>query len=266
MASRALCVGINDYPMRGKDLRGCVNDARAWAKVLHRSFAFAEQDVTVLLDSAATKRAIVAGLDRLLRRATKGDALVFCMSSHGTYLADSSGDETDRYDEALCPYDVADHPLRDDELRERFADLTRGVRLTVVADTCHSGSTTRVGPTAQVPPPRNPTARVRFLSPDAIGRPAPRLRPRSRPAPAPLGPEVLVSGCRDDQSAHDARFGHRYYGAMSHAALDILRHAGYRLTYRQLAERLGPAVRGGGFDQDPVVSGRPEALEREVFR
>ena len=27
MVSRALCVGINDYPIRGMDLKGCVNDA-----------------------------------------------------------------------------------------------------------------------------------------------------------------------------------------------------------------------------------------------
>ena len=90
--------------------------------------------------------------------------LVFCISSHGTYLADGSGDEPDRYDEALCPYDVADHPLADDELRERFDDLGPGVRLTVVADTCHSGSVSR--------DPEQPavSGRVRFLGASSDGR------------------------------------------------------------------------------------------------
>ena len=36
---RALCVGINDYPVRGADLKGCVNDAKAWARLLGEHFA-----------------------------------------------------------------------------------------------------------------------------------------------------------------------------------------------------------------------------------
>ena len=36
MALKALCVGINDYPIANADLRGCVNDAKAWANTLNR--------------------------------------------------------------------------------------------------------------------------------------------------------------------------------------------------------------------------------------
>ena len=38
MTKRALCVGINDYPIRGMDLKGCVNDAKAWAWVSGREY------------------------------------------------------------------------------------------------------------------------------------------------------------------------------------------------------------------------------------
>ena len=38
MARKALCVGINDYPGNESDLRGCVNDARAWAELLVERF------------------------------------------------------------------------------------------------------------------------------------------------------------------------------------------------------------------------------------
>ena len=31
MGKKALCIGINDYPGTGMDLRGCVNDADDWA-------------------------------------------------------------------------------------------------------------------------------------------------------------------------------------------------------------------------------------------
>ena len=40
MVNRALCVGINDYPIRGMDLKGCVNDATAWAAALTRPLRF----------------------------------------------------------------------------------------------------------------------------------------------------------------------------------------------------------------------------------
>ena len=56
MVSRALCVGINDYPIRGMDLKGCVNDAKAWAAALTDHYDFATGDVTLLLDGDATKR------------------------------------------------------------------------------------------------------------------------------------------------------------------------------------------------------------------
>ena len=51
MAKRALCVGINDYPIRGMDLKGCVNDAKSWAAALTQHFDFAPGDVTLVLDA-----------------------------------------------------------------------------------------------------------------------------------------------------------------------------------------------------------------------
>ena len=48
MRKKALCVGINDYPYEGNDLNGCVNDAKAWAKLLADHFDFPQSDVRVL--------------------------------------------------------------------------------------------------------------------------------------------------------------------------------------------------------------------------
>ena len=39
MAKRALCVGINKYPIPGNDLMGCVNDANGWRDLLVRGIA-----------------------------------------------------------------------------------------------------------------------------------------------------------------------------------------------------------------------------------
>src|SRR5215204_6232432 len=75
MVKRALCVGINDYPYADNDLKGCVNDARAWAELLTSHFDFAAADVKVLEDSEATKANLLAALENLVRDAQEGDVL-----------------------------------------------------------------------------------------------------------------------------------------------------------------------------------------------
>src|SRR5947207_2808729 len=98
MTKKALCIGINDYPYDGSDLNGCVNDAKAWAELLSTHYDFPSADIKLLLDSQATKANVLAGLKQLLAGAKAEDVLVFTNSSHGTYVADSSGDEP-MYDE-----------------------------------------------------------------------------------------------------------------------------------------------------------------------
>src|SRR5262245_52357013 len=139
MAKRALCVGINNYPGTGDDLDGCVNDAKAWAALFTDHYDFTKSDVKVLLNKEATHRAMIKALEQLLTGARHGDVLVFANSSHGTYVADTDGDEPG-YDEALCPYDAKERLLVDDELRELFANIPDGVRMTVILDSCFSGT------------------------------------------------------------------------------------------------------------------------------
>ncbi|MDH5616880.1 MAG: caspase family protein, partial [Acidimicrobiia bacterium] len=45
MKKKALCVGINDYPIAGSDLRGCVNDATGWAALLADHYDFTDVEV-----------------------------------------------------------------------------------------------------------------------------------------------------------------------------------------------------------------------------
>src|SRR5260370_6316412 len=158
MTKKAVCVGINDYPYDGNDLNGCVNDAKAWAELLISSFDFSQADVKLLLDAEATKSNMLTHIKGLLARARSDDVLVFTNSSHGSYLADTSGDEP-LYDEDLCPYDIADNALVDDDLRELFADHTQIVSLTRVSDSCFSGTVTRAAGIDNLPRLRVPDDR-----------------------------------------------------------------------------------------------------------
>lgn len=263
---RALCVGINNYPVRGADLRGCVNDAKAWASLLTDHYGFASGDVTMLLDHHATKRRILNAVDRLLDGARAGDVLVFTNSSHGTYVVDTDGDES-RYDEAICPYDMAQRLIVDDELRTRFARVPSGVRLTVISDSCFSGSVTRALPFLATPDSR----RRRFVNPAVIGRrEIAGVRQRAQPTRRERFPErtmhdVLVSGCRDDQYSYDAKFGRRYHGAMTYFATEIIRAADYRLSYGELWDQLVVRLAAEGYDQEPQVEGKASNLRRLVF-
>jgi hypothetical protein len=262
MADRVLCVGINRYPVRGMALRGCVNDAKAWARVLVDHFDVASGDVRMLLDDEATKRTIVRELQRLVRNASKGDRLVFTNSSHGTYVPDTDGDE-ERYDEAMCPYDCRDELIVDDDLRVILDGLPSGVRFTFISDSCHSGSLTRALPSPEY-------RRARFVSPKVLGRevmPAitrRRATPRHRRSESSMR-EVLVSGCFDYESSYDAKFGRRYHGAMTYHALGSLERAGWRIRYEDWVAEINAGLAADQFNQHPQLEGRAANKRRLVF-
>lgn len=274
MAKKALCVGINDYPGDGSDLNGCVNDAKAWAQLLIDQYGFAKNSVMVLTDAQATKANIMAGIKKLLAGAKSGDVLVFQNSSHGTYVADEDGDE-ERFDEAICPYDCADNLIVDDELRELFGGIGKGVSLTVIADSCHSGTVTRAAVAENLPGHRTPDdRRVRFLHPTLIGRrgvanPWGRAV-RAASARAAKYPEskmkdVLLAGCTPNEYSYDALIEGTYHGAMTYYALQAIKAANYQITYAQLHARLRYLLDANGYPQHPQLEGNAKNKKKQIF-
>lgn len=268
MSKKALCVGINDYPYDGSDLNGCVNDANAWAKLLTDHFDFPTSDVNLITDSQATKTKIIGALKGLLAGARSGDVLVFSNSSHGSYVAEQGGDE-EGYDEILCPYDVADNHIKDDELRELFAALADGVRLTVILDNCFSGTATRAAVADLIPGMETPDdRRVRFLSPALRGMPVLENPWSAKPKKGLLHPEskmkeVLLTGCTDREYSYDAFINGFYHGAMTYYAIQAIKQANYRLTWSQLHTRLRTMIRD--YPQHPQLEGRNENKKRYLF-
>jgi hypothetical protein len=266
MARKAFCVGLNDYPGDGNDLNGCVNDANDWANLLVEHFDFPRSEVRVITDSEATKQNMVGGIKDLLAGAGSGDVLVFTNSSHGSYVPDRSGDEP-KYDEIICPYDIMQSVLTDDELRELFADLPDGVNLTVISDSCFSGTVTRAAPFRPVPDDR----RVRFLNPRIRGdeelTPTELNTARSkRPEKYPESgmKEILLSGASDRQYATDAIIDNSYHGAMTYFAIQAIRQANYQITYQELIERLRDLI-AADYSQDPQLEGKDENKQKQIF-
>lgn len=265
---RSFHVGINDYPYDGSDLNGCVNDAHAWAELLIDIFGFPRSNVTILTDADATRKRILDGLKSLLAGARSGDVLVFTNSSHGSYVADTDGDEP-KYDEILCPYDIADNHIVDDELRNLFDDLPAGVSLSVVLDNCFSGTATRAALDDIIPGLRTPDERrVRFLSPALRGMKVLENPWTAQPKGKETHPQsrmkdILLSGCTDREYSYDAYLGGTYHGAMTYYATDIIRRAKGKLTYSQLHTRLLNAITD--YPQHPQLEGKAANKKKMLF-
>lgn len=249
MAKHALTIGINDYPGSGADLAGCVNDARDWAQALgERGF-----ETLTLLDSMATGQAIRQAIRVTLERARPGDLVVVTYSGHGTWVPDTNGDEPDRRDEALCPWDYQQDLITDDELFAVFTSARRTVRCVFISDSCHSGTVTRLAA-----PLFGDRGKVRFLPPEVVlsgerlerARTLPRLT-RGRPRASAL----LLAGCADIEYSFDTSFNGRPNGAFSRVAIDCLRQLPSGATYRQWMAAVRRVLPSQDLPQTPQLYG-----------
>ncbi len=167
---RALLIGINDYSTASAaarlaarqfpNLRGAVNDVELMRGILDSVYHFQTGEIVTLTNRQATRDGILKAIDEhLIRGAGEGDILLFYYSGHGSQVRNSLSEEEDRLDESIVPADIhqgaAD--IRDKELRRRFLPvLERGAKLTIILDSCHSGSGMRGlpgGGTSRIIPP-----------------------------------------------------------------------------------------------------------------
>jgi hypothetical protein len=257
---RAVLVGIDDYsasrlPQRAAagarqeravpDLEGAVNDVRAVREMLIAAYGFAADQVVLLSDQAATREAILRVLDeQLWRPARPGDVLLFYFSGHGSQVANSLSDEPDHLDESIVPADTrrGAPDIRDKELRRAFNRiLDRGARLTVVLDSCHSGSGARPA-----------DLRFRGVEPDRRD-----VRDGSPAGPRPEDREALVlSATQDFDLAWETRDEEgRPHGAFSAALLRAMRDAAPGESAEETFLRSRARLQAEKRFQEPVLAG-----------
>jgi hypothetical protein len=245
---KAICIGINNYPGIFNDLKGCVNDANDWAELL-TEFGF---EVQVLLDNQGTRENIKAALLDLVTALKAGDYGVFTYSGHGTYNRDTSGDEPDSYDEALYVYDGI---LLDDELREILDGLKQDASLVVIADSCYSGTVTRVVEDESL------YAKPRFVPVQGYS-PLTPVKGRFLAEAEML--ELLLTGCSDTELSYDALINGRYNGAMSRYAIDAIK-ANREATFNDFYAQLRQALPSQDYPQTPQLEGSEENKSRALF-
>jgi len=258
MSVHLLAIGLN-YAGTNNALRGCVNDAQAWMQ----QFGPIAQSQFMLTETEATKAGIVSAIAHTLSKLAAGDTAIITYSGHGTYIPDQSGDETDRRDEALCPYDLNKNLLLDDELRDLLSQRAAGSRVLLITDCCHSGTMTRdVGldtPDLSGLPRYVPFAELtECMCAETVDRITSQARAaRSIEAPVDQTDLIHLAGCRDDQVSYDATIGGKACGAFTYFAIKALQARQSKgLTFAEWRDAVTPArLPSAQYPQSPVFNG-----------
>ncbi len=264
---RALIIGIGAYPHFPNDqLLGAVADARLFAATLQERFGFPEAELSLLLDEAATRESLVAALDGLAERAEPGDAVVLYYSGHGSQRLERApeGEEADRYEEVLVPYDsghrapAENRDLSDDELGAWVRRVrARTENLTLIFDCCHSGSLDRQRSARQVPMDRR--------------RRPPSGRPRTTRGGSGWLPlergYTLLAACRDGEISSELRTPAGVHGALTWHLVQALTAPGAAgQSWQALFEPVAARVNADFLCQHPQLEGERERLPFGVER
>lgn len=200
-----LSVGVGDYANpKVNDLNLTTADARAMAQAM-LNLTRGETHLRLLLDAAATKAGIKAGIDWLAQTVGPDDLAIFYYSGHGARYRDQDSDEADAFDEFLCPQDTGvgggvETFIRDDELRLWLQAITGKTRnLAVILDCCHSGSAVLVGAATAREIPRETVEEM------LEGYKRPPDKPVGIGGEGPLGGHMLLAAAQDHQSSYELR-------------------------------------------------------------
>ena len=259
---KALCIGVNQYQnLPDATLHGCVNDVKNMESILTKFMGFAAEDIVELTDAQATKINIMNNLKEMVdgAKAGKYNYLVFSMSSHGTQVPDTNGDEPDRADEAFCPTDLIqkgsqwdpDHVIVDDELHDLFVQIPKTVMLECFLDTCHSGTGLKAIDLLLDRKPRYlpPPSLEAFLKVD--GRRSHSLS-KSLLESSYSSP-ILWAACRSDQTSADAKINETWNGAFTYYLCDEMNKSQNKLSRKELLTKIRADLVKGHYGQTPQL-------------
>ncbi len=145
----AVVIGIADYP-NANSLAGPVDDVKNMYRFLVETQGYKQKEIKMLTEGNATRNNILSTLqDWLIEGTQPGDNVLFYFSGHGFQINDTDRDEKDGKDEAIAAYDVAINEqgqfinmITDDEIGD-ILDQLNDRDVTVIIDSCHSGTLTR---------------------------------------------------------------------------------------------------------------------------
>lgn len=269
----ALIIGINEYKPSLNDmasaqadsrrtwtnLDGCVNDATAMRDLVVAKYAFKGENITTLLNAEASRARIIASLEQLIAKAKKGDVVFIYYAGHGSQVKNSLSNEADKKDETIVPADawkkgVPD--IRDKELAKYFnLLLDKGVLLTVIMDSCHSGSGSR-GENFLYEPPK--ARYIEDANYDAMDATIPE-RPEERGA-------LIYAAAQDFEFAKEHRDENNMpHGAFTSALLKATQQLSVDASANDLYVSLGAIMKYYGKTQEPSIAGNSNRRTGTLF-
>jgi len=137
----ALTIGLNavdpkHYAGWSGELTACEADAKDMANIA-KSKKF---QVETLLTKEATRAKVKGMISKVAKDLKSGDIFMLSYSGHGGQLPDLNNEELDERDETWCLFDGQ---LVDDEINSMFAEFSKGVRILIFSDSCHSGTVSK---------------------------------------------------------------------------------------------------------------------------
>jgi hypothetical protein len=273
---RAVVIGINRYQSRamppgaipqsnrmipkGKppertwtDLDGAVNDAETIKVLLTGRLGFQSADILTLEDRQATAAAILGAIQKhLIDDAQPGDISLLFYAGHGSLIRNLATPERSGFDETLVPVDapLGVPDIRDKELaRILRAGVLKGVLLTAIFDSCHSGSIARGK--------WNASAKTRQLSPDSrYVEDPPDRDANGKPLPdAESGGMLVLSASQDFEPAIEIDTGAGPHGLLTWALSRVLQTAPPNERVDRLFQRVRAVMQSEGSLQEPVLAG-----------
>jgi len=249
----ALIIAVGRYPAAsGWERLSSQNDIRILKNALLKQ-GFAEGDIAVVQDEAATRQGILEAIQtQLVAKAKPGDIAIFHFSGHGQQAADADADEVDGYDEALVPFDSpkryqsgiyeGENLIRDEELgaalREVRAKIGKEGHLLTLIDACHSGTATRGLSKARGTNVRMASPDYLAAHPDRFGEDAP-LADDSPDDLERLAPMVALFSASPNQLSYEhVDDNGEGYGILSYTFSKVFGSANEGTSYRSLFDQI----------------------------
>ena len=241
------------------NLDGCVNDATAIRDLAIAKYAFKQENITTLINAEASRARIIAELEKLVATAKKGDVVFIYYAGHGSQVKNSLSSEADKKDETIVPADawkkgVPD--IRDKELAKYFnLLLDKGVLLTVIMDSCHSGSGSRGDNFLYEPPKARYIEEADYDAKDAT---VPQ-RPEDRGA-------LIMAAAQDFEFAKEHRDENNVaHGAFTSALLKATQQLSVDASANDLYVSLSAIMKYYGKTQEPSIAGNAERRAGTLF-
>ena len=173
--------------------------------------------------------------------------------------------EVDGLDEVICPVDFDwsnSHVVRDKDFNRIFARVVEGCDFNWVSDSCHSGDLSRDIPPDGILWRTFPNQPILIQQQLEIAKQL-MFQPLSFRGIEVPGNYALISACKSDQTAADARFNDKPNGALTYYLKStLLEQGGDSLPLNNLVSKIAQKIKDSHYKQEPGVEGNPDIIRK----